>query len=52
MNKRVSVCVLLLLLAALILSLCPAALAEEAEPIRIRTTEDLLMLARECSLDT
>ena len=52
MNKRISVCVSLLLLAVLILSLCPSALAEEAEPIRIRTVEDLLMLAKECSLDT
>ena len=52
MNKRISVLLSLLLLAVLILSLCPAALAEEPELIRIRTTEDLLMLARECSLDT
>ena len=52
MNKRISVLLSLLLLAVLILSLCPAALAEEPELIRIRTVEDLLTLARECSLDT
>ena len=52
MSKRVSVMISLLLLAALILSLCPIAFAEDDGVIRIRTAEELAELARECALDT
>lgn len=55
MTKRISAALALLLLAALTLTLCPPAFAEAAEDvevIRIRTAEDLMELAEECSLDT
>ena len=57
MSKRLTLALSLLLLAAMALSLCPAAFAEgetaeEIPVIRIRTAEDLLELARLCSLDT
>ena len=52
MSKRVPVMISLLLLAALTLSLCPFAFAEDDGVIRIRTAEDLVLLAKECALDT
>ena len=52
MSKRVSAVLSLLLLTALIFSLCPLAFAEDDGVIRIRTAEDLVALAKECSLDT
>ena len=55
MSKPFTVAVSLLLLLALALSLCPAVSAEDAEAhevIHIRTEQDLLALARDCSLDT
>ena len=52
MTKRASLFVSLLLLFALLLSLCPPALAADDDTIHIRTAEDLLKLARDCSLDT
>ena len=52
MSKRVSVMIALLLFAALTFSLCPLAFAEDDGVIRIRTAEDLVALAKECSLDT
>ncbi len=52
MSKRVSVSVALVLLAAFALSLCPFAFAEEDDAFHIRTAEDLMELAKECSLDT
>ena len=51
MSERVSVPLALLLVAALILSLCPFAFAEEEDVVYIRTEEDLMALARDCSLD-
>ena len=52
MSKRISVCTALLLLAVLLLSLCPPAFAEEDNTIHIRTAEELMELAVNCSLDT
>lgn len=55
MSKRISVMISLLLLAALVLSLCPLAFASndgEDEVVYIRTEEDLMQLASDCSLDT
>ena len=52
MTKRVSLSVSLLLLFSLLLSLCPLALAADDGTIHIRTAEDLIRLARDCSLDT
>ena len=57
MSKRVSVFLPLLLIAALILSLVPTFAWAGAEPeddgvIHIRTADDLLALAKSCSLDT
>ena len=50
MNKRL--CAMLALLLTLCLALCPAALAEEPETVHIRTAEELVKLALDCSLDT
>ena len=52
MSKRISVMISLLLLSALILSLCPFAFAEEDGVIHIHTVEELMGLAKDCSLDT
>ena len=52
MTKRVSLSVSLLLLLSLLLSLCPPAFAADDDAIHIRTAEDLIRLARDCSLDT
>ena len=52
MNKRFMVFVSLVLTLSLLCSLCPAALAEEDDSIRIRTVQDLTALAENCSLDT
>ena len=52
MNKRFTLMVSLLLLLAMSLSLCPLAFAEDDGVIHIRTAEDLLALAKDCSLDT
>ena len=52
MSKRVSAAVALLLLAAFAVSLCPFAFAEDDGVIHIRTAEELMELAKECSLDT
>ena len=52
MSKRLPAGAALLLLMALLLSLCPPAFAEEDGVIHIRTAEDLIALAKDCSLDT
>ena len=52
MSKRFSAGAVLLLLLCLLLSLCPPSFAEETAVIHIRTAEDLLALAKDCSLDT
>ena len=52
MSKRFSAGAVILLLLCLLLSLCPPSFAEETAVIHIRTAEDLLALAKDCSLDT
>ena len=52
MSKRFAGAVSLLLLLGMALSLCPAVFAEDDGVIHIRTEQDLLELARSCSLDT
>jgi len=52
MSKRFAAGVSLLLLVCMLLTLCPPAFAEDDGVIHIRTVEDLLALAKDCSLDT
>ena len=52
MSKRLHSVISLVLLAALLLTLAPAAFAEEDESIHIRTAQDLMALSESCSLDT